>query len=114
MKNLLLLFCTLLALNFHAQAPGNAGMAKAMKDIKGRVYGKIIDAKTNKPVEFASVVVLWYNKDSLMGGGLTQENGDFNIENLPAMGGFRLKVTQIGYKTYETKFYIQMPNKLEQ
>jgi predicted secreted protein len=101
-----------------AQFPGGGGnskdMAKVMKDIKGRVYGKLVDAKTKKPVEFASVVVLWYNKDSLLGGGLTAENGEFNIENLPAMGGFRLRATQIGYKKYETKFYIQMPNKLEQ
>ncbi len=117
MKKLALLFCCLLAALIHAQGPpggGNANMMKAMKDIKGRVYGKIVDAKTNKPVEFASVTVLWYNKDSLLGGSLTEENGDFNIEGLPAMGGFRLRATQIGYKTYETKFYIQMPNKLEQ
>jgi hypothetical protein len=58
-------------------------------------------------------VVLWHNKDSLLGGGLTNANGEFNIEGLPAMGGFRFRATQIGYKTYETKFYIQMPNKLE-
>lgn len=94
--------------------PGGAGMAKAMKDIKGRVYGKIIDANTKKPVEYTSVVVLWFNKDSILGGGLTGENGEFNIEGLPAMGGFRLRATQIGYKTFETKFYMQIPNKLEQ
>ena len=99
----------------HAQAPGgNKDMMKAMKDIKGRVYGKLVDAKTKKPVEYASVVVLWYNKDSLLGGTLTQENGEFNIEGLPAMGGFRFRASQVGYKNYETKIYIQMPNKLEQ
>lgn len=92
---------------------GNSQMMKAMKDIKGRVYGKIIDANTKKPVEYASVVVLWFNKDSLLGGALTQDNGDFSIENLPPMGGFRLKVTQIGYQSYTTKFYLQAPNKLE-
>jgi outer membrane receptor for ferrienterochelin and colicin len=113
-KPLLLLF--LLSAGFmSAQMPGgNKDMAKAMKDIKGRVYGKIIDAKTRKPVEYSSVMVLWFNKDSVIGGGLTKENGEFNVENLPPMGGFRLRVTQIGYKTYETKFYIQIPNKLEQ
>lgn len=116
-----LLFISFLFLNFLIKAQGPPGggankdqMMKAMKDIKGRVYGKIIDSKTKKPVEFASVVVLWYNKDSLLGGSLTQENGDFAIEGLPPMGGFRFRATQIGYKTYETKIYIQMPNKLEQ
>jgi hypothetical protein len=105
-------------MHFFAQGPpagkGGADMMKAMKDIKGRVYGKIIDAKTKKPVEYASVVVLWYNKDSLMGGSLTKENGEFAVENLPAMGGFRFRVTQIGYKKFEQKIYIQLPNKLEQ
>ncbi|MBL7902564.1 MAG: outer membrane beta-barrel protein [Bacteroidia bacterium] len=100
---------------FSAQMPGgnNAQMAKVMKEIKGRVYGKIVDASTQKPVEYASVVVLWHNKDSLLGGSLTAENGDFSIDNLPPMGGFRIKVTQIGYQTYTSKFYIQLPNKIE-
>lgn len=117
MKKLLLFLAVIITFSISAQAPGGGGnkdMMKALKDIKGRVYGKIIDAKTKKPVEFASVVVLWYNKDSLLGGSLTQENGEFNIENLPAMGGFRFRATQIGYKPYETKIYIQLPNKLEQ
>jgi outer membrane receptor protein involved in Fe transport len=117
MKKILLLFSLFFTFFVHAQFQGGGNskdMAKVMKDIKGRVYGKVIDAKTKKPVEYASVVVLWYNKDSLLSGALTQENGDFNVENLPAMGGFRFRVTQMGYKTYETKIYIQMPNKIEQ
>ncbi len=109
----------LFSLSLRAQFPGggggsNPGMMKAMKDIKGRVYGKIIDAKTKKPVEYASVVVLWYNKDSLLGGSLTKQNGEFNIENLPPIGTFRFRATQIGYKSFDTKIYIQIPNKLEQ
>lgn len=117
MKKLLLFLVIIISFSIKAQSPaggGNKDMMKAFKDIKGRVYGKIIDAKTKKPVEFASVVVLWYNKDSILGGALTQENGEFNLENLPAMGGFRLRATQIGYKSYETKIYIQLPNKIEQ
>ncbi|MBL7918597.1 MAG: carboxypeptidase regulatory-like domain-containing protein, partial [Bacteroidia bacterium] len=93
-------------LNVFAQFPGGGNqkdMMKVMKDIKGRMYGKIIDAKTKKPVEFASVVLLWYNKDSAIAGGFTKENGDFDLEGLPAMGGFRLRVTVIGYKNYEQK-----------
>jgi hypothetical protein len=89
-------------------------MMKFMKDIKGRVYGKLIDSKTKKPIEYASVIVLWFNKDSLLGGTLTKKNGEFSIDNLPAMGGFRFKATLIGFKTYETKFYFQLPNKIEQ
>ena len=114
-NNILIFLFASLPFIGNAQFPGgnNKDMAKAMSNIKGRVYGKLIDAKTKKPIEFASVVVLWHNKDSLLGGSLTKENGEFNIENLPAMGGFRFRATQIGYKKTETKFFLQMPAKLE-
>lgn len=116
MKKLLFLFALLFSLLLHAQMPagGNKDMMKAMKDLKARVYGKVIDAQTKKPVEYASVTVLWFNKDSVIGGALASDKGDFNVENLPPMGGFRLRVSQIGYKNFETKFYVQIPNKLEQ
>jgi iron complex outermembrane recepter protein len=118
MKKFILLLFLFFKIIIFAQIPPGGGnqkdMLKIMKDIKGRVYGKLIDTKTKKPVEFASVTVLWFNKDSLLGGSLTLENGEFNIENLPPMGGFRLRAMQVGYKVYETKFFISMPNKIEQ
>jgi len=57
---------------------------------KGRVYGKLFDARTNKPLEF--VVLRVYKEDSLvvkeknplvLGGALSQANGEFTIEDLP-------------------------------
>ena len=116
---ILSLFILITSNALFAQMPGGGGgnqkdMMKMMKDIKGRMYGKVIDAKTKKPVEYASVVLLWYNKDSAIAGGFTEGNGEFNLEGLPAMGGFRLRVSQVGYKTQEQKVYIQAPAKLEQ
>jgi len=93
---------------------GNTGdFAKFMKDIKGRAYGRILDARTKKPIEYASVIVLLNHKDSILGGSLSKENGDFSVEGLPPMGMFRIKVVPLGYKTYFGKFVIQAPNKLE-
>ncbi len=109
-------FFMLLSLHLPAQMPGGGNpkdMAKVMNSIKGRMYGKIIDAQTKKPVEFASVVLLWYNKDSAIAGGFAKENGDFDLDNLPAMGGYRLRITMIGYKKFEQKVFIT-PQKLEQ
>lgn len=114
MKKILITLLLLSSILMNAQFPGSQkDMAKAMKDIKGRVYGKLIDATTQKPIEYAPVMVLWFNKDSLLGGALTDEKGEFSIEGLPPIGGFRFRATQIGYKTFESRFYIQMPNKLE-
>ncbi len=117
----LILFVFLLALgSMFSQMPGGGnpsqmqGMLKNSKNMNiGRFYGKVIDAKTKKPVEYASVVLLWFNKDSLIAGGLAKENGDFSLDNLPAYGGYRLKITFIGYKNYEQKVYIVPPNKID-
>lgn len=66
----------------------------------GRVYGKVIDAKTRQPVEFATVTLLALNKDSAISGALVAGNGDFNLERLP-FGRFRLRVSFIGYQAKE-------------
>ncbi len=101
-----------------SQMPQGGDMSKMLKNAKnmniGRFYGKVIDAKTKKPVEYASVVLLWFNKDSLIAGGLAKENGEFSLEGLPPYGGYRLKITFIGYKNYEQKVYIVPPNKIDQ
>lgn len=119
-KFTLLLFLLAFQVAMFGQMPsggnnGNMGaMMKNMKDMKiGRFYGKVIDSRTKKPVEFASVVLLWFNKDSLIAGGLAKENGDFSLDNLPPYGGYRLRITFLGYKTYETKVYISPPNKID-
>ena len=67
MKNFLLATALFISLITKAQMPGMGGMGKGMKDPKlGRVYGKVLDASTGKPVEYASVQVLWFSKDSLL------------------------------------------------
>lgn len=98
-----------------AQMPGGMGNMKNMKDPKlGRVFGKVLDASTGKPVEYASVQVLWFNKDSLLGGALVQENGDFAVEGLPSFGQVRVKIKFIGYKDYLQKVFIVPPDKIDQ
>lgn len=70
----------------------------------GRAYGRILDAN-KKPVPFASASVL--RGDSVVGGALVQENGDFNIPRLP-LGTLRLKVAGLGYATMEKTFTLSM------
>ncbi len=116
MKKHLLFFavCLLSAHYIHAQMPGMGGM-KGMKDPKlGRVYGKIVDNATGLPVEYASIQVLWYSKDSLLGGSLVKPNGDFAVDGLPSFGQIRVKVSFIGYKDYIQKVYLSPPDKVDQ
>lgn len=115
MKNLLPILAFLLSLTAYSQMPGGMGNMKNMKDPKmGRVYGKVLDANTGKPVEYASVQVLWFSKDSLLGGSLVKENGDFAVDGLPSFGQVRVKVKFIGYKDYLQKVYIVPPDKVDQ
>ena len=97
-------------------APAGAAanpMASKMGNI-GRVYGKIVDATTKKPVEFASVVIVrsMGKKDSMLGGGLTLENGDFNVEKLP-FGPLKVKVSFVGYLEYSKTFMLVPPDNAE-
>ncbi|MES2762426.1 MAG: outer membrane beta-barrel family protein [Bacteroidota bacterium] len=112
MKHLLLIVALFIGLIANAQMPG---MPKGMKDPKlGRVFGKVLDANTGKPVEYASVQVLWFNKDSLLGGGLVKENGDFAVEGLPSFGQVRVRIKFIGYKDHTQKVFIVPPDKVDQ
>ncbi|MGZ3865289.1 MAG: outer membrane beta-barrel protein [Bacteroidia bacterium] len=113
MKKIFLpLLITVLYLPVFAQFPGggggnNKGMGAIGSMNIARLYGKVIDPKTKGPVEFASVALLDFDKDSAIAGVLAKSNGDFALENLP-FGGYRFRISAIGYKTYEQKMFINM------
>ncbi len=65
-----------------------------------RLYGKLVDQKTGKGVEAASVQLFLAGVDSLVDGMLTPANGDFNFINPPAADSFRIVVSAIGYETW--------------
>ena len=95
----------------YAQMPGGmpAGGGK-MPSISGRVFGKIVDATTKQPIEFASVIALrpMGKRDSMLGGGLTLQNGEFNIDNVP-LGGIKVKVSFLGFKDFVKQNVMIMP-----
>ncbi|MBO9633219.1 MAG: outer membrane beta-barrel protein, partial [Chitinophagaceae bacterium] len=100
-----------------AQMPGMGGQGGGARRGGGQIpaighfYGKIVDGKTNKGIDAASIQLVGSKFDSLtrkrkdiiFGGMLTRANGDFSLENLPIFGQFKLTITAIGYKTVEQK-----------
>ena len=101
---LFLLF--LLSTSALAQRPGGDGPPPAggrATGATGSVYGKITDAKTGKPIDGASVLILAPRspQDStggrLVGNALTEGNGEFLLENLPASQTLQLVLNVIGY-----------------
>ncbi|MFZ9589126.1 MAG: TonB-dependent receptor domain-containing protein [Chitinophagaceae bacterium] len=115
-----LLFSILLFLSVHvnAQIPGGGRPVGGQNMNMGRFYGRIVDGKTNKSLEAASVQLIQNKmdtatkkrKDVVVSGQLTKGNGDFSLENLPIMGQFKLKISAIGYLPLEqsVKFDINM------
>ncbi len=118
-KHYLKLLALLFICNFsYAQFPGMGGMGggkgggmnREQMNV-GRFYGKILDDKTGKAIEFATVQLNGTKFDSatktmkpvILGGQITAANGDFSIEKLFPMGEFTLVVNAIGYKPYEQK-----------
>jgi outer membrane receptor protein involved in Fe transport len=75
----------------------------------GTMYGKIVEAKSLKAIEYASVQLLQNKFDSVskkrkdvtIAGMITKNNGEFSLENVPVMGPLKLKVTVIGFKPLE-------------
>lgn len=96
--------------NAKAQVPGRGQMSGQNMNL-GHFYGKVVDAATNKPIEFVSVQLLQNKfdsaskkrKDVVVNGMLTSKKGEFSLENLAIMASYKLKITAIGYKTFEQK-----------
>jgi hypothetical protein len=73
------------------QRPGGAGNGQQMN---GRMYGKVVEAQSGKPVEAASIQLIQSRmdtatkkrKDIIIAGMLTKANGEFSLENIPLFG----------------------------
>lgn len=87
--------------NRPAGAPGAQRSGGQMPQI-GRIYGKLVDAQTRQPVEYASVALLRQKDSSVVTGMLSKGNGDFALEQLP-FGPFLVRINFMGYKTYFKK-----------
>lgn len=88
--------------------PPPAGNDAGILQLKqSRIYGKIIDRKSNKGLEAVSVQVYRQGTDSvqpvdsLITGMLSRPNGDFNIENIKASGTLKVIISAIGYEKTE-------------
>ncbi|MCP4181634.1 MAG: TonB-dependent receptor [bacterium] len=64
---------------------------------KGNIMGNVKDANLNKFIEYANVVLFNKKDSSMITGTITNENGEFRIENV-AFGEYYLIVDFIGYK----------------
>ena len=115
MKNSIftILFTFSISFSITAQRPEGQGGSNRAPSV-GRVYGKLFEAETKQTVPYASVVVMrsFGKKDSIIGGALTAENGEFNIPDLP-LGNLKIRISYIGFKLYEHTVTLSPPNNME-
>lgn len=112
MKQICALILSLLTIyEINAQAPGMQGNRQGgnRPQVNGTFYGKIIEARSSKPIEYASVQLIQNRMDTVtkkrkefvVAGMLTDSHGEFRLENIPAFGQFKLQVTIVGFKPFE-------------
>jgi len=74
----------------------------------GKIAGVIKDAKTAKPLQFASIGVLRQKDSSFVSGGVTDSTGFFRIGSIP-FGTYYLKIVYIGYEPFKTGLFSLSP-----
>lgn len=109
MKKIIFFFASFLVSYTISAQPGGGNRPGAGQNITGRFYGKVVEAKSGKPIEYASVQLIQNKMDSItkkrkeavIAGMLTKANGEFSLENVPAFGQSKLRITVVGYKSFE-------------
>ena len=82
-----------LVLFFLLMSPGFA-----QTKINAKITGKVVDAATQKPVEYATITISDV-KSKPITGGVTDTKGVFTVQNIPA-GLYTITIDFIGYKIY--------------
>ncbi|MFM2360314.1 MAG: hypothetical protein RLY16_2307, partial [Bacteroidota bacterium] len=99
-----------------AQMPGGGNRGGGQNMNMGHFYGKVVDAGTGKAIEAASIQLLQNKldsatkkrKDMVVDGMLTNKKGEFSLENLAVLANYKLKISAMGYKSYEQKVFFNI------
>ena len=74
----------------------------------GVVYGTVVDSTSGAPIAYASVSIINNRSNTIMTGGITTEDGEFNIKEIP-LGRHKIVIEYIGYKKQEIGPFTFMP-----
>ena len=71
----------------------------------GSINGKVVESSSGEPVAYAAIVVKSIEDGSTVTGGITKDDGSFELKKLPE-GTFVFEVQFIGYKTHSSQVTI--------
>ncbi len=101
----------LLLLAFFCYAIIFANSADPETDLKiGSVSGKVVDKTLNQPIAYAAIVIKSRDESGAVTGGITQEDGTFEVKDLP-QGELTFEVQFIGYRTHSQPITISRKNR---
>jgi outer membrane receptor protein involved in Fe transport len=95
MKNILL-FLVLICSVYSFSQKGRPGDGKPRPKI-GKLSGTVKDEVSNEPVEFATVSIFKIKDSTVVTGGITDSDGNFQIKEIP-VGRYGVKISFIGYQ----------------
>ncbi|MCB0465971.1 MAG: TonB-dependent receptor [Aequorivita sp.] len=78
-------------------------------DKPGKIFGTVFDKKLKEPIPYVTVVVKTLGGE-IITGGVTDDNGNFDIKDLPE-GTNMVSIQYIGYKVYSTEINITSSNR---
>ncbi|ARV13738.1 outer membrane beta-barrel family protein [Polaribacter sp. SA4-12] len=104
MKKILLIAMIFASVSSFAQ------MSKEKLPTPGVITGKVIDKITQEALPYVNIVIRDIAK-KIITGGITDENGGFNIKDIPK-GNSLIEVQYIGFKIYSKKINITKKNKI--
>jgi len=109
--NLFIVFIFTASTVFSQVPPGvnSAGMNAMPKN--GKIQGKIIDAETKTPMEYANVSIFRKVDSKLVSGGIANSSGTFEIGDLP-FGAYYVEAAFIGFEKTTIKDIKITPNSL--
>lgn len=92
-----LLIIVLLNVETFGQRPGGgSGAGAANMPAEGVIKGQIIDSYSNKPMEYANVVLFSHRDSSMVNGTVTTIDGSFTLSQVP-FGRFYMVANFIGF-----------------
>lgn len=94
-----------------AQSPNSANNERPAI---GKITGTVIDAATNQPLGYSSVIIRGLKDSTKIFGSLVDEKGKFEITQIP-LGAYKLIISFVGYSDYVIeKLVLIPPDKTEQ
>lgn len=81
----------------YVSAQGGPNPEGARPEVKGTIQGKVVEKTSEVPMEYTSVAIYRLTDSSLVTGTVTNEQGEFMIEDIP-YGRYYVEAKFVGYE----------------